>query len=254
MSRGKWVSGATPGKPGVYKTRRPDQPTSAEYYSKWTGQHWCFDSSDVEDAEEMNIPSTYQSREWFSEHKDAGYDFTLLRKFDLEAAKRGEAVCWYADGDTLRYVGAACNIDSIGCFEWLEGKHKGRFESYPANFLRMAPLCWVEGKPVYKGDTLYGTGSCKGLTYVAASFNEQRVLVSEAGTSGCVEQPEQLTWTKQARKVKKEGWVNVYRDTSNSFHPAMRVDIYPYHTEALAKQRAGSNAVACVKIEYEIEE
>lgn len=75
--------------------------------------------------------------------------FSLLRPFDLDEAKAGALVCWHdgdvvvksiLDADDFRAIGRG--IDGNVCMWAIEN-------------LRMAPLFWVEGKPVYKGDRLY---------------------------------------------------------------------------------------------------
>ena len=83
-------------------------------------------------------------------------DHSQLRPFDLEAAKagaklfytitvNGETECTFIDADEDGWV--CVRYEQFGL-----SLHR------PANvksYMRMAPLCWVEGKPVYKGDVLY---------------------------------------------------------------------------------------------------
>lgn len=85
-------------------------------------------------------------------------DYSLLRPFDLEAAKAGALLllCLNDDGDgPLRYVGNSTDGKRLTCLEWMGGVNKGTFEIYHPSTIRMAPLCWVEGRPVYPGDVLY---------------------------------------------------------------------------------------------------
>ena len=121
-------------------------------------------------------------------------NYSLLRPFDLEAAKRGELVCW-GDGDgPLRYVGKATGGAYAACFEWIGGTHNGTFETYARGDLRMAPLCWVEGRPVYKGDTLYfdDTTINPGRALIVHSANDTRAH-DQGGNSACLSR---LTWNK----------------------------------------------------------
>lgn len=77
----------------------------------------------------------------------------LLRPFDLEAAKAGEAIC-SSDGDAPTNWFVHCGVLYI---EWVD-EHE-RFVSFNSSGFsnwRMAPLAWVEGKPVYPGDVCYG--------------------------------------------------------------------------------------------------
>lgn len=79
-------------------------------------------------------------------------DYSLLRPFDLEAAKCGEGVLW--NNHPVRWVDLAeaprnqLSIVEHGCGLSYATKDE----------LRMAPLCWVEGRTVYKGDVLYRPG------------------------------------------------------------------------------------------------
>lgn len=75
-------------------------------------------------------------------------DFSLLRPFDLEAAKRGEKI-----HDV--FGGAVVFIDGPDAGGKFALRIDGHFASAYGDQLRMAPLCWVEGRPVYKGDVLY---------------------------------------------------------------------------------------------------
>lgn len=129
-------------------------------------------------------------------------DYSLLRPFDLEAAKRGEQICFPSGAEITRFIDGP---DSDGDFVFLIPR--GQFSFAREKSLRMAPLCWVEGRPVYRGDVLYGKGECSDLTYIADKVESGGTLISQEGTSGKKEQPEFLTWTPP--KVKREGFVVV---------------------------------------------
>lgn len=78
-------------------------------------------------------------------------DFSLLRPFDLDAAKDGQQVCYEHGGDgVIKYLDGPDNTCRIA----YEGPDN-RFYVGPVDAFRMAPLCWLEGSPVYKGDALY---------------------------------------------------------------------------------------------------
>lgn len=83
-------------------------------------------------------------------------DYSLLRPFDLEAAIAGEPILWSGQYIPVTFV-ARGNRGQTNIIE-RPGIHGGLLSEVcysPDNYLRMAPLCWVEGRPVYKGDTLY---------------------------------------------------------------------------------------------------
>ena len=79
----------------------------------------------------------------------------LLRPFDLEAAKAGAPVQILGRAPKLTYVAGP---DSAG--KYIFTVPDGRFtrpEGCEVEKLRMAPLAWVEGRPLYKGDRLYSS-------------------------------------------------------------------------------------------------
>lgn len=171
-------------------------------------------------------------------------DYSLLRPFDLEAAKRGDSIVGKDDGEKRSFV---TGPDKHGYFvvESADGFYRfGKSCDY-----RMAPLAWVEGKPVYKGDVLWH--SLKGKFVVAGIFEENKG--HSCGPSFSVDGyyagllAYACTWTPP--KVKREGWVNVY---------GYQRPCHIHATEELANQGAmqacgmiDQNRLACIRIEWE---
>lgn len=90
-------------------------------------------------------------------------DYTLLRPFNLEAAKRGEPICC-SKGMSARFVAHEPSISDQA--DRVIVVADGNLVTYcedgvyipglnSEQDLRMAPLGWVEGKPVYQGDKLW---------------------------------------------------------------------------------------------------
>lgn len=79
-------------------------------------------------------------------------NLSLLRPFNLELAKAGEPICRF-DDNPLLFIGVGTK--QIG----VEHKKTNVIASYSEYDLRMAPLTWIEGKPVYKGDILWYKGA-----------------------------------------------------------------------------------------------
>ena len=82
-------------------------------------------------------------------------NYDLLRPFDLEASKPGAPAHLVGRNIPLTYVAGP---DSAG--KYIFTVSDGRFarpESCDLERLRMAPLAWLEGRPVYKGDHLYSS-------------------------------------------------------------------------------------------------
>lgn len=169
-------------------------------------------------------------------------DYSLLRPFDLEAAKRGEAICWHSNSDTLIYVGPA--VGGKCCFKWTGGILYGLFETYPLNYVRMAPLAWAEGRPVYRGDVLYNK---VGQELTATGEEGGKLIVSEFPDDFLLE-PDFLHWTPP--KVKREGWVNIYPRAD--FIPADAAFVsHAFSSKEKADRHAMSRRIDCIRIEWE---
>ncbi len=112
----------------------------------------------------------------------------LLRPFDLEAAKRGEPICWSHLDWNVVFIGAA--TDGQVAYE-CDGDVG--FSRYPEDSFRMKPLCWVEDRPVYKDDVLWNK-LCPKYRYDAIRFEDGRIYSSENETWSYCELIENLTW------------------------------------------------------------
>lgn len=179
-------------------------------------------------------------------------DYSLLRPFDLEAAKRGEAVCWHDAVEEMRYVGPSTGDGTAGCFEWLEGKHVGTFETYPASAIRMAPLCWVEGKPVYQGDVLHD----KKIGAVTAKRDKSFVggvcfkNNKGNGFAALSAFTDSLTWTPPTRKVTR--YINIYPEAATPqgfgcwLHPS------PEAAAKDASHRPDVAPICTIQVEFEV--
>ena len=75
-------------------------------------------------------------------------DVSLLRAFDLAAVLGGEKICTDMAHDRDYITGPdRNNLVCVG--------NSGELSLFNHHYLRMRPLCWVDGMPVYKGDVLY---------------------------------------------------------------------------------------------------
>lgn len=127
-------------------------------------------------------------------------DYTLLRPFDLDKAKAGEAICYSYDATSREFIyerdGTIVIHDSNGF----------QINSTPDVSYRMAPLAWIEGKPVYRGDVLYLTGVAgSGKPYVV----DKEINGAIWSDNGTWTRESSLTWTppKKTREVKLLGWL-----------------------------------------------
>lgn len=161
-------------------------------------------------------------------------DYSLLRPFDLEAAKNGALLtggAWTAhlfDGTAAWKYIAGPDVEGNVLVEII---CSGRFSLFPAECFCMAPLCWVEGRPVYPGDNLYWKNGCGVFT---------------AGGRMVGVELNSLTWSKPKRTVKKAGWINIYPLVGKCGQAGQ---IYP--TKTAADNSASSARIACIRVEWE---
>jgi hypothetical protein len=139
-------------------------------------------------------------------------DYSLLRAFDLEAAKRGEAVCLHG-GEAARWVGRS-ESNTANIVEHNKSFAGNVVEYLFDRYLRMVPLCWVEEKPVYKGDVLYFLNKSRVASHVSTDSDGDCFLHFNDGSDCWLSGPSPIfdglvacTWTPP--KVKREGYVIV---------------------------------------------
>ena len=158
-------------------------------------------------------------------------DYSLLRPFDLEAAKAGAKVCWHEDGEVAVDV-MFVRDRVIPLFEMCFSKDRAAVFTHDDSrrYLRAAPLCWVEGKPVYPGDGLWWILQDKWI--VARGYYEHLDVIISVDSND-VASLRKLTW---AKPVPIKRWINVYPATG-------------YDTKAAADQIAAIGRIACIEIE-----
>ena len=154
-------------------------------------------------------------------------DYSLLRPFDLEEAEKGNPICWKISGEIVEYVSGPDICGSV-CVSMNNYLYLTQYSG-----LRMAPLCWVEGKPLYKGGTVYSDCGQGPFKIVGVTGNGTVLTTKESGWAVYIDA---ATWV--APKVKREGWMNLYPDSSI------------HATKEIADHAAGNNRKACVKVEW----
>ena len=128
-------------------------------------------------------------------------DLSLLHPFNLEKAKSGEGICFFdCDEVMITYVGS--NKEGTNFFK-VESHdadvYQGKIDSI---YLRMKPLCWLEGKPVYKGDKLWNTTEgLEDCNYIVDKYVDGQIVATEDST-GCNEYLYNLSWVKREVKPK----------------------------------------------------
>lgn len=133
----------------------------------------------------------------------------LLRPFDLESAKAGTLLCSEAamlnGKPAWKYAAGPDASGRIVAVKISDGNFAAA--SRPEAF-RMAPLAWVDGRPVYKGDALFYEGIGRGVVVGMKGGDQIEITYDhhkEWGPTGAF--PENLTWTPP--KVKRKGFAVV---------------------------------------------
>lgn len=140
-------------------------------------------------------------------------DYNLLRPFDLDAAKKGEPIC-FADGTPVKFLAheqghpylrdwAIIVLSPGGISTHVEDGQRYRDETTTLD-LRMAPLCWVEDKPVYKGDKLWHKRRRDAVT--AHNINHKGYLCTKYDKLG--DKLENLTWEAPKKQVKLLAYID----------------------------------------------
>ena len=154
----------------------------------------------------------------------------------MKLAKAGELCCNFNEEYEYNYITGPDKINQV--VFGLEGS----FFLASSYGIHMKPLCWIEGKPVYKGDTVWhksGHGS------VAWALCARAAAGNQLNCDGIIRPIEDFTLTKPKKKVKHVGWVNVYP----TCHMGKR-----YDSKEEAVSFAASEVITTVKIEWETEE
>lgn len=182
-------------------------------------------------------------------------DKTLLRPFDLEAAKSGaelllhgtDTICTYVAGpDPFGRIVVKINDNGAFIFRDKEGD------------LKMAPLCWVRRSlsdaamlPVYRGDVVYSTGGGNRAWRVTRADPTGTVELETNGNGKAwLINPDNLVLEKPVRMVKREAWINLYPPKSST-HCVYTSHGYPSEKMADDVKVKDANRIACVHIEWE---
>ena len=123
-------------------------------------------------------------------------DYNLLRPFDPEAAKFGDALIDIG-GDECSFVAGPHSITGEVVVEFSDIG----FILCRSHEISMAPLCWVEGKPVYKGDVLYGKWDSASPTgYVIGGVGGDGIPIHERSGCPLSDTLDKITWSKSNEK------------------------------------------------------
>lgn len=171
-------------------------------------------------------------------------DYSLLRPFDLESAKTCGSLI-DLDDDECKFIAGPHPVTGEVVVEFAGACG---FKTCRAHEIRMAPLAWVEGKPVYKGDVLYSSFFARhpsdkdNITgkFIVGGFGDDGQFF-RAEDKHFRTKLESCTWTQP--KVKREGWLNLY----HGWEVGTRVR----PTREMADAVATANRIACIHIEWE---
>lgn len=129
-------------------------------------------------------------------------DLSLLRPFDLEKSKAGEVLCDILDKYKYVFIGYSKTTDNV--YIQVIDETEDTIYECSARHLRMKPLCWLEGKPVYKGDELWHTNKdMKEYNYIVKDYDTDGYIKATENSLGRFEYLHKLSWNKQ-QEDKKE--------------------------------------------------
>lgn len=123
-----------------------------------------------------------------------------LRKYDLTQAQAGDKVLGWEPGEVLAIYGE----DVVIGWDLDDGKSADIFLTNQGHRVYLAPLCWVEDKPVYKGDVLYspnGTVKVRTIDRVEKfqAYDDEGKAITRLrvyGDDGLWDSPKKLTWVE----------------------------------------------------------
>lgn len=152
-------------------------------------------------------------------------DYSLLRPFDLEAAKAGAKVCYGSDGDceSVTFL-AEAGPDGDHAIR----DHEGNCYVEPDYGLKMAPLCWVEGKPVYPDTPMEREDNGWPVKWSV----DGSAWLDDAGNWSDERDGFKIQWPRP-KPVKR--WINIYN--------------IGYASKDEADKGAAGGRIACVEIE-----
>lgn len=136
-----------------------------------------------------------------------GFNYFLCRKVDMALIRAGKQAIT-CEGNKATLIGELPLSDSDESVAWsVEGKNfiqltgkDGRYtqdNGYSCNIV-MAPLHWIEGKPVYKGDHLYFVGEDfddDTVDHIVSHFSNGKLY----DITDCYAKDEFLSWIKPKR-------------------------------------------------------
>lgn len=127
----------------------------------------------------------------------------ILRKYDMSKAEVGDKVLGWEPGEVLAVYGSNVVIG----WDLDDGKSADIYLTNQDHRVYLAPLCWVEDKPVYKGDTLYRTNEWGTCSVVAKELSEGgRSIMFEGNYDSDLDgSRSKLSWTDPTILFEVEG-------------------------------------------------
>ena len=169
-------------------------------------------------------------------------DYSLLRPFDMEEAKNGALI--FEKGTEDEKGKFVVGPSTLG--EYVFSFPATGYVVYKdlSKDLVMAPLVWVEGRPVYVGDILYINDIAKfdQVTGVVSTEDREGYLTMlNSGSCLADNRNGNLSWNKP--KVKKRGWMNVY--------PGSMGRCVHLTKEAADEASGAISRTACIEVHWE---
>jgi hypothetical protein len=133
-------------------------------------------------------------------------NYSLLREFNLEQAQAGDEILHILSPSftytellhEVKFKGVTSNLQEV----FLEDK-QGEGYVCGTQRVKMKPLCWLEGKPVYKGDKLWYKSKADNNYYQHEAWSITSDHLFDEGSFGFVD-VSLLSWDKPQPHVHQE--------------------------------------------------
>lgn len=139
---------------------------------------------------------------------------SLLRPLDFTQLKIGDEIVWldYYNYLKVYYIGGP-DDDGIIAIRTVDASGSNNIYTRYQTSFAMKPLAWVDGKPVYAGDTLFVKGIANNDPNGYKVVTSGRKGVAGFSSTICLYgigwfDVEKLTWEKP--RTKKTGWIAIY--------------------------------------------
>lgn len=146
--------------------------------------------------------------------------FDLLRPFDPTQVINGAKVCTKDYNVNIKYI---TGPNALGYVVIQYATCRGEYDIIEQSKLRLAPLSWKDGKPIYWGDIIYYRNS----EFKIISYNENTNEFTISDSACKFEVSFADISLERKKKILHTAWINIFRNEDGD----VRLSKYPYTTK-----------------------